>query len=132
MKLSKIHQQLKPYLNEFDSLEDALGPNYQTVLNFWLYLDTFDDEQLENIGKNYCAIRRLGIEEGEFVSLIKTILPHEGTLWHYVTDAVRVICCRYCDYRFAIAWATHELIAMHKLIETGREIGLIKLFDVDT
>ena len=60
MKISTTHKKFAEYLGKPDALEnpqDYLGPNASTVLNFWLYLDKLDEEQLRIVGERYRSAR---------------------------------------------------------------------------
>jgi hypothetical protein len=56
MTYSKIHQKFSKYLKQPDALTDPekyLGPNYQDVLNFWIYLDTLSDQEKEELWQRF-------------------------------------------------------------------------------
>jgi hypothetical protein len=59
MTYSKIHQNFSQRLNQPEALtnpEKYLGPNYQDVLNFWIYLDTLSEQEREEIAERYYAL----------------------------------------------------------------------------
>ena len=59
MKISKTHQRLADRLRGQPALKYPgyfLGPNWKDVLNFWLYLDTLSDEDLEIVFDRYLAL----------------------------------------------------------------------------
>jgi hypothetical protein len=59
MTHSKTHQKFSKRLKEPDALTNPakyLGPNWEDVLNFWIYLDTLSDEKKEEMGDNYWAL----------------------------------------------------------------------------
>jgi len=39
--------------------EKELGPNYETVLNFWLFLETLSADQISNIAERYKVSERV-------------------------------------------------------------------------
>ena len=59
MKISTTHQKFADQLDDQTALEYPerfLGPNWADVLNFWLYLDTLSDEDLEIVFNRYLAL----------------------------------------------------------------------------
>ena len=88
-------------------IPDFLGPNHQTVLNFWTYLSH----------QNYCPLEGVYFDDHEsyrsVVELRKRI--------HKITP-------RETDYAvwglsgMLIPAATYELIAMHEILEEGNRL----------
>jgi hypothetical protein len=61
MKISKTHQNLSDYCGEHEVLTNPqkfLGPNWETVLRWWLYRESLTDEQKEDVKRRYWAIDR--------------------------------------------------------------------------
>jgi hypothetical protein len=59
MKISRTHQILSKELNNPEVLtnpEPFLGPNWETVLRFWLYYDSLTDEQKDELRCRYYSI----------------------------------------------------------------------------
>jgi hypothetical protein len=59
MTYSKIHKRFSERLKNPDVLknpEKYLGPNYQDILNFWIYLDNLSEQEREEIGQRYWAL----------------------------------------------------------------------------
>ncbi len=59
MFYSKPHQAFSDRLNNLDVLtnpEKYLGPNYQDVLNFWIYLDTLSNEEKGEMNDRFLAL----------------------------------------------------------------------------
>jgi hypothetical protein len=115
MTYSKTHQKFSEHLKNPDVLTDPgkyLGPNWEDVLNFWIYIETLSDKEKEAIADRYYTLddyvrnsawnaARVAAEE---------VVGNEFRVeaWrasHYVTG-----CDVFCD-------ATLELITHHKLIE---------------
>lgn len=132
MRESKILKGLETTIIGFDSIEDALGPNYQTVINFWLFVESLDKETLDFIGKDYRNHTYDYDTETKIVGILKQIIPHEGRLWQDIVDVVKVLVGETFTFSrnksYAITWATHEIIGMHKLIEIGHDFRILKLF----
>jgi hypothetical protein len=55
MIISKIHQDLATSTSStiLECPEGFLGPNWKNVLNFWIYLDTLNSDQLKTVGCRY-------------------------------------------------------------------------------
>jgi len=117
MSYSKVHLRFANYyLGEFDdpltNPEKFLGPNWETVLNYWKYLDKLLPDDFKH---NFVA------SPSNYTSKIaawaKDITPRQANAWaaSYETYSIR-------DY---YGWATVELIAMHKIIEEGEPLFFV-------
>jgi len=56
MSYSKAHQNFSNHLNKPEALtnpQDFLGPNYETVLNFWKWIDSLSVEQWKVVADHY-------------------------------------------------------------------------------
>jgi hypothetical protein len=119
MKISNTHRRLSVgFKNQYilTNPEPFLGPNWETVLRWWLYYESLTDEQKDELVRRHCAIdndtciRAWGLARnaadeviGEyFRDKIKNISPYPSTL-------------------------THELIAMHLLLERGHQLTFVPL-----
>ena len=59
MNHSKAHQNFSNRLQKPEALtspQDFLGPNYETVLNFWWFMDGLTEDQWEEVARRYNAI----------------------------------------------------------------------------
>jgi hypothetical protein len=59
MKISKTHKSLSEQLKNPEVLtnpEQFLGPNWKTVLRWWLYWESLTDEQQVELDRRWCAI----------------------------------------------------------------------------
>jgi hypothetical protein len=133
MTHSIIHRALSQNNVERDVV-DILGPNYETVLNFWHYVETISKEEYVNIraayDENCDALYRDTLSHREIleknVNSISCI--NEANIWnncqvlHNRGLASFGDCC-------VISWATHELIAMHELFEQGHKLLFVPLFN---
>jgi hypothetical protein len=116
--------------------EKELGPNWETVLNFWLFLDSLSSDHRKLIGERYNELERSGRLRGHYeivCQYVGEVLENEGRLWNKVYRG-RNFTFNYnlIDYNLAVTWATHELVGMHELIEAGKEIHILPLFDCAT
>jgi hypothetical protein len=126
MTYSKIHQAFSEHLKTPDVLknpEKYLGPNYQDVLNFWIYVDTLSDEE-----KKKMYDRFLALDEDVWDSA-----------WCAAMDAANEVVC--LEFRHNAWWAAYdvtgkrvvfgnatlELIGSHKLLEKNKNLTFLPL-----
>jgi hypothetical protein len=118
MTYSKIHQKFSEVLNNPEALTDPekyLGPNYQDVLNFWIYLDSLSDEEREEMWQRYCAL------DGNVrisARIASRDAAEEVVGWEFRVEAFDAA---YDITGWAVfSRATVELIAHHKLIDQNK------------
>jgi hypothetical protein len=119
MKISKTHQRFSSRLKNPDVLtnpEPFLGPNWETVLRFWLYYESLTDEQQVELCRRYCAI--------DNYTLVRA--------WDLACNAAIEVIGK--DNRYAVFMAspvpevlTYELITMHLLFERGHQLTFVPL-----
>jgi hypothetical protein len=125
MTYSKTHKRFSKRLNTSDVLinpEKYLGPNWEDVLNFWIYLDTLSDKEKEEMAQSYWAL-----DYNERESAIDAASDAADEV---VGDEFR------CEAWWA-AWgatgrvvfgdATLELIGHHKLLEQDKTPTVLPL-----
>jgi hypothetical protein len=130
MKISTAHQRFSEYLENSDALEnpqDYLGPNYLTVLNFWLWIDTLSIEQWEEVARRYNAIPSAARDASG------------DAAWSAARDAAEVAAgsaagdaagdAAWYAAWYAAGWATYEIIGSHILIEKGTPLTFLPLFN---
>ena len=131
MKISTAHKKFAEYLEKPDALEnpqDYLGPNTSTVLNFWLYLDKLDKEQLRIVGERYNAARNAAWDAASVAA--------RGAAWGAAWGAAGYAARYAAGYAArdaawdAAAWATYELIGSHLLLEQGKSLFFVPMFDI--
>jgi hypothetical protein len=123
MNYSKIHQTLREnYLTEEinDYPEQYLGPNYETVLNYWLYLESLPEITKINYIEN-SATKPYGFNS--FIVKEATLLtPYQVQAW-YTTQ----ISLNSGEW---YGWATVELICMHRILDEGKSLFYLpKIFN---
>jgi hypothetical protein len=118
MKISKPHKLFSNYLEQPEVLKNPgkyLGPNYQDVLNFWVYVDALSDEEKEEMDDLYWDLDFKVRESARIASI----------------DAARgVVGWRFREAAWWAAYditgsevfgfATYELIAHHKILEQNK------------
>jgi hypothetical protein len=107
MTYSKTQQSLSDNLENTEVLtnpEQFLGPNYQTVLRFWLYFESLTDEQENELIRRYDAIdddtlnRAMALAYNAAIEVIGK--DNCRAVWYVVPYPEALTC---------------ELIALHKL-----------------
>ena len=113
--------------------QNFLGPNYQSVLDFWASLDTLTKQQWTQVIDLYNAIEDSTKVDG-YISA-----------WYAAQDVIghtrngNVISYAIQDATFSLLWGTRalslihktnwELIGMPKLFEQGKSLFFVPLFD---
>jgi hypothetical protein len=119
MTYSKIHKRFSERLNQPDALtnpEKYLGPNYQDVLNFWIYLDSLSDQEREELGQRYWDLNY----NVRLSARIAARDAAEEVVGEKFRSAV--------TGRWVFGYATWELIGHHKLLEQGKTLTFLPLF----
>jgi hypothetical protein len=116
MNYSKIHQLLrKEYLSDKinDSPDLYLGPNYETVLNYWWYLESLSEiskiDYSDNSATKPFGYNNFIIEQANLLTNY-----HQAEAW-YVTQLTLNIGEWY-------GWVTIELICMHRILDEGKSL----------
>jgi hypothetical protein len=119
MKISRTHQILSEELNNPEVLtnpEQFLGPNWETVLRWWLYAESLTVEQRNELYRRYEAIDH----------------DTHDRAWGLARNAaIEVISEDNKDAVFMVApiptTITMELISMHLLFERGHSLTFVLL-----
>ena len=105
--------------------EDFLGPNYQTVLNFWTFLDGLSEEQWKEVRKGDIDLA------GDVVfsayeaanNSVEKISPY------FLTGINSAYALFGWSGAASSAWdATCELIGMNSLLDEGKSLTFVPLF----
>ena len=130
MKISTSHQKFSEYLGNPDALEnpqDYLGPNYVSVLNFWLWMDTLSTEQWKEVARRYTAIPyaawNAAGDAAWYAAGDAAGDAARDAAWDAALDAASGAAW------YAAGWATVELIGSHILIEKGTTLTFLPLFN---
>jgi hypothetical protein len=128
VKISNTQQRLSNQLNNPEVLtnpEPFLGPNWETVLRWWLYRDSLTDEQKRELWRRYDAIdrdarhRAWTLAEDATIEVIGE--DNRRVVW-YVVSYLPII--RDVAPYLPI---TYELISMHLLFERGYQLTFVPL-----
>jgi hypothetical protein len=112
-KISKTHQRFSDYLERPDILtnpEKYLGPNYQDVLNFWIYVDGLSDQEKEAISDRYWALDSK-VRNSAWVAASNVAIEVVGEKF---SDAAWRAAYDVTGWRLVFGYATYELIGRHK------------------
>ncbi len=118
MTYSKIHKRFSERLYQPDALTDPekyLGPNWEDVLNFWIYVDSLSKQEREEMAQSYWALD-FNVRESARIASRDVAEEVVGEDFRYAA---------FCAARGATGWwvfgfATYELIAHHKLLEQNK------------
>jgi len=121
MNYSKIHQRFQrkfPNENILTSPEQFLGPNYETVLNYWWYLDSLP--RYYTFDSNCYADKPVGY--GNFIMGQASIITHfQADAWSSTSDISK---------EYLYGWVTVELICMHRILDEGKSLFYLpKIFN---
>jgi hypothetical protein len=124
MKYSKAHQNFSIRLQKPEALttpEDFLGPNYETVLNFWTFMESLTKANWEKFTRRYTAID-FAIRDAAAMASIAAAVE--------ATNAARAASRAAWDAaEWGAGFATYELIGMHTLLDAGKDLLFIPLFN---
>jgi hypothetical protein len=118
MTHSKIHQKFSEHLNNPDVLKNPakyLGPNWEDVLNFWIYVDTLSEQEKEEMRQRYWALD----DDVRYCAMIAAYdAAEEVVCWEFINEAFyAALSVTKCG---VFSYATRELIVHHKLIEQNK------------
>jgi hypothetical protein len=115
MKRSTIHEKMVETRPDFDErIEDYLGSNYKTVLNFWLYFDGLSEAQKDElVRRNIFALRNYGML---FKDARRAITIDYGSYYSILSNSV-------------VTLITYELIAAPILLPEGKALLYVKLLE---
>jgi hypothetical protein len=119
MKISKTHQHLSNYLKNPEVLtnpEPFLGPNWETVLRWWLYWESLTDVQRKELCRLYWAIDRDTRDRARDLARDVAIEVIGRNYWmevFMVSPTPEALTC--------------ELIAMHLLFERGYSLTIVPI-----
>jgi hypothetical protein len=126
MKISKAHQLFADFIQLWYTVpkqdvlnypEKYLGPNWEAVINFWLYLDTLTKDQLKVVGSRYL---NLSDEQSDIAGIEVWDAAKDTTIYFF--DSANVTYCAYCNVSYnahVLKRVTYELIGLDKLLDKG-------------
>ena len=130
MNYSKFHKKFSTELQNPEALinpQDFLGPNYETVLNFWWTIDSLTVTQWNEVARRYLALDPAVRDTASYVA--------RDAAWYAARDAARSAASYAAGYgasygaSYAARYATYELIGMHTLLNDGKTLLFVPLFN---
>lgn len=116
------------------STEEILGPNWQTLFDFWIYIDSLDYEEIAQICQSFVEKYGPGYYDDN-TRIVPRDIPNglicDGILWGTMSDFIKE---RYEGnslddghswYKFLLA--SREIVKMHKIIESGESLKYLPL-----
>jgi hypothetical protein len=117
MKISKTQQRLSRELKNPEVLtnpEQFLGPNWETVLRWWLYYESLTLEQKDELWRRWVAI--------DYYTRIRAWTLAEDAAIEVIGEQNRRV-AHWVSYPDI----TYELITMHLLFERGHSLTFVPL-----
>ena len=128
MKISKTHKHFSERLSEprvLTNPEEFLGPNFEAVLNFWLFLDELSEDQWETVDGLYLDFYDNQFSEWNKAAdeAWKVSAETIGEEFEYhASYAARDV------YGNVACYATRELIGMHLILEQNKPLTFLQMF----
>jgi hypothetical protein len=117
---------LHPDSNAIDNLPVYLGTNWETIVNFWSWIDTLTVEQWDAVGAKYMTnrdyvVRSIACDYAEKISYSEDV---QYCTWFVATDIGGGD-----DARTAAILVSYELLALQHLLNSGHKLYCIPLFN---
>ena len=125
MTISNSHQRFAYWLGNPDAIEhpeNYLGPNWETVINFWKWVDKLSEAQLK-VAIDRC-VEAYGNSYEEWITARDTARTSSKDV-----VGVKVSYAAWRGPSYAKRYATLELIAMHDILNQGKTLYFIPMFD---
>ena len=125
--ISKSHQRYSRLLNSriLEFPEEFLGPNYEEVLNFWMFLDDLSQEQLRVVNERYLAFYDKNPSEWRKAIDLAIKASREVVGWDYANEA------GWAAYNvtnsYAVYFVTEELIGMHLILDQEKPLTFFEM-----
>ncbi len=138
MNYSKAHQNFFNELQNPEALtspQDFLGPNYETVLNFWWFMDGLTADQWNEVARRYRALDDAARDAAWYAARdaagSAAGYAARNAAWDAAWDAAAYAAWDAAAYaaRNAAGYATYELIGMHTLLNAGKTLLFVPLFN---
>ena len=133
MNYPKAHQNFSTELQNPEVLtnpQDFLGPNYETVLNFWWTMDSLTKDQWKEVARRWSALdyaaRDAAGSAARNAARNAAWYDAGSAAGEAARDAAR-------SAAWVAAWgaagsATYELMGMHTLLNDGKDLLFVPLF----
>jgi hypothetical protein len=133
---SKTHQRFSNRLQNPEALtnpQDFLGPNYETVINFWWTMDSLTEDQWNEVARRYVALDSAAWSAAYFAAwnaAFRDAWSVAGDAARYAArDAAWDVASVDAASVDAAGHATLELMGMHTLLNDGKDLLFVPLFN---
>jgi hypothetical protein len=129
MNYSKAHQKFSTELQNPEALtnpQDFLGPNYETVLNFWWTMDSLTETQWNEVARRYDALDSAAWSAAGSAAWSAAWSAAGYAAWSAAVSAAGDAASS--ASRAAAGYATYELMGMHTLLNDGKTLLFVPLF----
>jgi hypothetical protein len=150
MNYSKAHQNFSNRLQNPEALKNPqnfLGPNYETVLNFWWFMDGLTENQWYEVARRYDALDDAAWDAARYAAgyaagdaawsaardaagsaaYFAAGYAAGDAAWSAARDAAGS--AAYFAAGYAARNATYELIGMHTLLDDGKTLLFVPFFN---
>jgi hypothetical protein len=142
MNYSKAHKNFSNRLQNPEALtnpQNFLGPNYETVINFWWVIDGLTENQWNEVARRYDALDAAARDAawaaaGYAARDAAWAAARDAAMsaaWSAAGNAARDAAgsaARYAAWDAARS-ATYELMGMHTLLNDGKDLLFVPLFN---
>jgi hypothetical protein len=131
---SKAHQIFSNRLQRPEALtnpQDFLVPNYETVLNFWWVVDSLTEDNWNEVARRYHALDHAARNAARDAARDAARGAARGAAVNAAWDAASYAARDAASYAasYAAGVATYELIGMHTLLNDGKTLLFVPLFN---
>ena len=122
MNYSKFHKKFSTELQNPEALtnpQDFLGPNYETVLNFWWTIDSLTETQWNEVARRYSALDPAARDTARDAAGSAARSSAGYAAWYGASYGAS----------YAARDATWELMGMHTLLNDGKSLLFVPLFN---
>lgn len=92
--------------------EKYIGPNWETVINFWVFHDNLSRKQYEEVNRRYSEQGYSSFSSSKIITYSEPFISTQLSF-------------RYCSE----GYATREIIAFDELLNDGEEIKFLKIYE---
>jgi hypothetical protein len=134
MNYSKAHQKFSTELQNPEALtnpQDFLGPNYETVLNFWWTMDSLTETQWNEVARRYRALDLAAWDaagSAAWSAAVSAAGYAARSAAGYAARSAAGSASR-AAAGYAALDATYELMGMHTLLNDGKDLLFVPLFN---
>jgi hypothetical protein len=130
MSYSKAHQRFSTIICHSAALsapQDFLGPNYETVLNFWWTTDSLTETQWNEVARRYRALDPAAWSAAGYAAGSAAWYAAWSAAWSAARDAAGDAARDAAGA--GASYATYELMGMHTLFNDGKTLLFVPLFN---